>query len=71
MFQVSYYQASASQALVIQTDTSADAWGYLLKQQLPLADSRATTYFAEFLAPDSREAGGPLVAREIALYNWR
>jgi hypothetical protein len=34
-FQVSYYQASASQALVIQTDTSADAWGYLLKQQLP------------------------------------
>jgi hypothetical protein len=33
--QVSYYQASASQALVIQTDTSADAWGYLLKQQLP------------------------------------
>jgi hypothetical protein len=35
MFQVSYYQASASQALVIQTDTSADAWGYLLKQQLP------------------------------------
>src|SRR5467141_2961348 len=35
MFQVSYYQASASQALVIQTDTSADAWGYLLKEQLP------------------------------------
>ena len=35
MFQVSYYQASASQALVIQTATSADAWGYLLKQQLP------------------------------------
>src|SRR5467141_4126866 len=35
MLQVSYYQASASQALVIQTDTSADAWGYLLKQQLP------------------------------------
>jgi len=34
-FQVSYYQASASQALVIQTDTSADAWGYLLQQQLP------------------------------------
>jgi hypothetical protein len=34
-FQVSYYQASASQALVIQTDTSADTWGYLLKQQLP------------------------------------
>jgi len=34
-FQVSYYQASASQTLVIQTDTSADAWGYLLKQQLP------------------------------------
>jgi hypothetical protein len=34
-FQVSYYQASASQSLVIQTDTSADAWGYLLKQQLP------------------------------------
>ena len=34
-FQVSYYQASASQALFIQTDTSADAWGYLLKQQLP------------------------------------
>jgi hypothetical protein len=34
-FQVSYYQASASQALLIQTDTSADAWGYLLKQQLP------------------------------------
>ena len=31
-FQVSYYQASSSQALVIQTDTSADAWGYLLKQ---------------------------------------
>jgi len=30
--QVSYYQASSSQALVIQTDTSADAWGYLLKQ---------------------------------------
>jgi len=34
-FQVSYYQASALQTLVIQTDTSADAWGYLLKQQLP------------------------------------
>src|SRR5467141_1164713 len=34
-FQVSYYQASSSQALVIQTDTSADAWGYLLKEQLP------------------------------------
>ena len=32
---VSYYQASSSQALVIQTDTSADAWGYLLQQQLP------------------------------------
>ena len=31
-FQVSYYQASSSQALVIQTDPSADAWGYLLKQ---------------------------------------
>jgi hypothetical protein len=35
MFNVSYYQASSSQALVIQTDTSADAWGYLLEQQLP------------------------------------
>jgi hypothetical protein len=34
-FQVSYYQASDSQALIIQTDTSADAWGYLLRQQLP------------------------------------
>ncbi len=34
-FNVSYYQASSSQALVIQTDTSADAWGYLLQQQLP------------------------------------
>jgi hypothetical protein len=35
MFNVSFYQASDSQALVIQTDTSADTWGYLLKQQLP------------------------------------
>ncbi len=34
-FNVSYYQASSSQALVIQTDTSADAWGYLVQQQLP------------------------------------
>src|SRR2546421_2806635 len=34
-FNVSYYQASSSQTLVIQTDTSADAWGYLLQQQLP------------------------------------
>jgi hypothetical protein len=34
-FQVSYYQASDSQALIIQTDTSADAWGYLLRQRLP------------------------------------
>lgn len=34
-FNVSYYQASSSQALVIQTDTSADSWGYLLEQQLP------------------------------------
>jgi hypothetical protein len=34
-FNVSFYQASDSQALVIQTDTSADTWGYLLKQQLP------------------------------------
>ncbi len=34
-FSVSHYQASSSQALVIQTDTSADAWGYLLEQQLP------------------------------------
>jgi hypothetical protein len=34
-FAVSYYQASSSQALVIQTDTSADSWGFLLQQQLP------------------------------------
>jgi len=34
-FSVSYYQASSSQALVIQTDMSADVWGYLLQQQLP------------------------------------
>jgi hypothetical protein len=34
-FNVSFYQASDSQALVIQTDTSADTWGYLIKQQLP------------------------------------
>jgi len=34
-FNVSHYQASSSQALVIQTDTSANAWGYLLEQQLP------------------------------------
>jgi hypothetical protein len=34
-FNVSYYQASSSQALVIQTDTTADVWGYLLQQQLP------------------------------------
>jgi hypothetical protein len=34
-FNVSYYQASSSQALVIQTDTSGDAWGYLVQQQLP------------------------------------
>ncbi len=34
-FSLSYYQASSSQALVIQADTSADSWGYLLQQQLP------------------------------------
>jgi len=34
-FQVSHYQASDSQALIIQTDTSADTWGYLLRQRLP------------------------------------
>src|SRR5437016_10354923 len=34
-FNVSFYQASSSQALVIQTDTSADVWGCLLQQQLP------------------------------------
>jgi hypothetical protein len=35
MLNVSFYQASSSQALIIQTDTSADSWGYLLEQQLP------------------------------------
>jgi len=34
-FNVSYYQASSSQALIIQTDTTADVWGYLVQQQLP------------------------------------
>ncbi len=34
-FNVSYDQASSSQALIIQTDTTADVWGYLVQQQLP------------------------------------
>jgi len=32
---VSFYQASGSQAFVIQTDSSANVSGYLLQQQLP------------------------------------
>src|SRR5882762_7367458 len=34
-FNVSFYQASGSQAFVIQTDLSANVSGYLLQQQLP------------------------------------
>ena len=35
MFNVSFYQASGSQALVIQTDTTANVSGYLIQQRLP------------------------------------
>jgi hypothetical protein len=34
-FNVSFYQASGSQAFVIQTDSSGNGSGYLLQQQLP------------------------------------
>jgi hypothetical protein len=34
-FNVSFYQASGSQAFVIQTDSTANISGYLLQQQLP------------------------------------
>jgi len=34
-FNVSFYQASGSQAFVIQTDSTANVSGYLLQQQLP------------------------------------
>jgi hypothetical protein len=35
MFNVSFYQASGSQAFVIQTDTAANVSGLLIQQQLP------------------------------------